>query len=107
MWPTAEILKINQLDPKNLNVDSYVQLSTAKALKKLRVKKHLNLIDLFTFVLEHIMSITGDATEDGICVFRVSIVDFLGLHIKPVLIRHKTIPENVIKNGRDSQSSFS
>lgn len=37
-----------------------------------------------TFVLEHIMSIIGDATKDGICVSGVPFVDFLGLHIKPV-----------------------
>lgn len=56
----------------------------------------LKLTGLFTFVLEHIMSIIGDATKDDIGVFGVPFVDFLGLHVKPVLI----IPENVMKNGR-------
>lgn len=55
---------------------------------------------LFTFVLEYIMSIIGDTTKDGVCVSGVPSVNFLGLDIKPVLIIHKIIPENVIKNDK-------
>lgn len=45
------------------------------------------------------MSIIGDATKDGICVSGVPFVDFLGFHIKPVLI----IAENVIKQVKNNQ----
>ena len=69
-----------------------------------RVNKDLKLTDIFTFVLEYIMSITGDATENHICVLGVPVVDFLGLHVKPALIRHKTIPENVTKTVQNKQA---
>lgn len=46
------------------------------------------------------MSIIGDTTKDGVCVSGVPFVNFLGLDIKPVLIIHKIIPENVIKNDK-------
>lgn len=61
---------------------------------------------LFTFVLEYIMSIIGDTTKDDVCVSGVPSVDFLGLDIKPVLIIHKIIPENVIKNDKKTKQSY-
>ncbi len=60
----------------------------------------MKLTGLFTFVLEYIVSVIGDAAKDSICVSGVPCVDFLGLHIKPVLIINKIITENVIKNGK-------
>lgn len=62
---------------------------------------------LFTFVLEYIMSIIGDTTKDAVCVSGVPSVDFLGLDIKPVLIIHKIIPENVIKNDKKNNHTSS
>lgn len=64
------------------------------------VNKYAKLIDLFTFILEYIMSIIGDATKDNICESGVPCVDFLGLYIEPVLIRHKTAPENIINREK-------
>lgn len=46
-------------------------------------------IEVLTFVLEDIMCITGNATEDHISVFRESFVNLLGFDIKPVLIRYE------------------
>lgn len=72
------------------NVYSHVQLSIAALLNLLIKNKNGKLTDLFTFILEYIMSIIWDATKDNICVSRVACIDFLGLYVKPVLIRHKT-----------------
>lgn len=53
-------------------------------------------MDLLTLILEYIMSIIRDASEVDICAPWVTCVNCLSLYIKPVLITHKTAPENVI-----------
>lgn len=76
------------------NEDSYMPQSTVTCyLCFIELSRYIFEI---TFVLEHIMSITGDTTKDHIGVFGVPFVDFLGLHIKPVLI----IAGNVVKMAK-------
>lgn len=60
---------------------------------------------MFTFVLEHIMSIIRDTSKDGIGIFGVSFVNSLGLEIKPVEMKDRVrsavgpLTQNVFKDG--------